>query len=67
MFREQIGRAEGAKIVQPGKTDTGMLSRWAFTEITDASFHWKGAGSADDGKSWHRFVEVLARRHPAAT
>ena len=61
-YRQQIGRAEGADIVQTGKTEAGTLSRWSFTDIMANSFHWKGEGSTDDGKTWRLFVEVFAHR-----
>lgn len=61
-YRQQIGRAQGADIVQEGKTEAGALTRWSFTEITPESFHWKGEGSFDEGASWRLFVEVFARR-----
>jgi len=32
-------RAQGADIVQEGKTETGVLTRWRFTTITANSFH----------------------------
>jgi len=38
-YRQQIGRRQGTDIVQEGKTETGALSRWSFTEITSRSFH----------------------------
>jgi len=61
-FRQQIGRAQGADIVQEGKTETGVLTRWRFTKITANSFHWLGeirpAGAAD----WQLMVEVRAQR-----
>ena len=62
-YRQQIGRAEGADIVQTGKTEAGTLSRWSFTDIMANSFHWKGEGSTDDGKTWRLFVEVFAHRN----
>jgi hypothetical protein len=61
-YRQQMGRAQGADIVQTGKTEAGVLSRWSFTEITANSFHWKGEGSTDDGKTWRLFVEVFSKR-----
>jgi len=64
-FRQQIGRRKGADIVQEGRTETGGLSRWRFTEITPRSFRWLGEGSQDDGVSWRLVVEVLARRTSA--
>jgi hypothetical protein len=61
-YYQQIGRAEGPDIVQTGTTDSGALSRWSFTEITDSSFHWKGKASPDGGKTWQLLVEVFAHR-----
>lgn len=62
VFRQQIGRARGADIVQEGTTDSGALSRWTFTKITPQSFHWLGEASEDGGTSFRLIVEVLARR-----
>lgn len=64
-FRQQIGRRQGADIVQEGTTESGALSRWSFTGITPHSFHWKGEVSTDKGASWRLVVEVLARRAPS--
>jgi hypothetical protein len=60
-FRYQIGRRQGDDIVQEGKTETGALSRWSFTEIAPDSFRWLGQSSAD-GKAWRLVVEVRAQR-----
>jgi len=38
-YRYQVGRKQGADIVQEGTTETGALSRWSFTEIAPRSFH----------------------------
>ncbi len=64
-FYTQIGRARGRDIVQEGRTDSGALSRWSFTEITADSFLWLGESSADGGATWRRVVEVKARRAPS--
>jgi hypothetical protein len=61
-YRQQIGRKQGADIVQEGTTETGALSRWSFTEITRESFHWKGEASTDKDASWLLLIEVFARR-----
>lgn len=61
-YRQQVGRRQGADIVQEGTTESGALSRWSFTEITPRSFHWKGELSLDNGGSWRLLVEVFARR-----
>jgi hypothetical protein len=65
-YYHQIGRRQGADIVQEGKTESGALSRWSFTEITPRSFHWKGEASMDGGASWRLLVEVFARRVAAS-
>src|SRR5258708_29062777 len=45
--------SRGLDIVQEGKTETGALSRWSFTNITPNSFHWLGESSAsEDGSCW---------------
>jgi len=51
--------------VQEGKTESGALSRWSFTNITPNSFHWLGESSASEGASWQLVVEVLAQRKVA--
>jgi hypothetical protein len=61
-YRQQIGRKQGADIVQEGTTESGAISRWSFTEITPRSFHWKGEVSTDKGATWRLVVEVLAQR-----
>lgn len=61
-YRQQVGRAQGADIVQEGRVDDGSLSRWRFTRITPDSFHWLGEASTDEGASWRLQVEVIARR-----
>lgn len=61
-YYQQIGRKQGADIVQQGSVEKGGLSRWSFTEITPTSFHWKGEASGDQGATWHLLVEVFAHR-----
>jgi hypothetical protein len=61
-YYQQVGRRQGADIVQEGQTEAGALSRWSFTEITPESFHWTGEASLDKGASWRLLVEVFARR-----
>jgi hypothetical protein len=63
-YYQQVGRKQGADIVQEGTTETGALSRWSFTEVKADSFHWKGEASFDKGASWRLLVEVFARRVP---
>jgi hypothetical protein len=63
-YYQQVGRQQGADIVQEGATESGALSRWSFTEIAPESFHWKGEASFDKGATWRLLVEVFARRTP---
>ncbi|HEV2674840.1 MAG TPA: hypothetical protein VGV37_09890 [Aliidongia sp.] len=61
-YSRQIGRAEGADIVQLGKTDAGVPVRWSFREITPSSFRWLGECSLDDGATWQLRSDFHARR-----
>ena len=63
-YARQIGRAQGADIVQHGTNDAGETLRWSFTEIARDSFRWTGERSHDDGKTWKLQAEYLARRVP---
>lgn len=58
----QIGRREGADIVQTGRADNGVLTRWSYRDITPDSFRWTGERSMDDGATWFTQAEFLARR-----
>lgn len=61
-FYQQIGRARGDDIVQESEDGPDGRSRWSFTKITPASFHWLGEFSRDHGATWMLLVEVIARR-----
>ena len=61
-YARQIGRAQGADIVQHGENDAGQAIRWSFTEIAPDSFRWIGERSYDDGKTWELQAEFRARR-----
>ena len=61
-YTRQIGRAQGADIVQIGKTDAGVPLRWTFTDITPDSFTWIGERSLDGEATWHLQAEFRARR-----
>jgi len=61
-YTRQIGRAQGADIVQEGKNDRGDDTRWSFSEITPNSFRWRGEHSTDAGKTWTLQAEFLCRR-----
>jgi hypothetical protein len=62
VFRQQIGRASGADIIQEGMTESGALARWRFTKITPTSFHWLGEARLQGGSEWRLLVEVRAAR-----
>jgi hypothetical protein len=62
VYLRQLGRAEGRDIVQLGKEDGGVRTRWSFRDIAADSFHWRGERSADDGATWQLQVEFFARR-----
>jgi hypothetical protein len=61
-FEEQIGRRVGEEIVQVGMRANGTPTRWRFTEIAPASFHWLGEALEPDGKTWRLEGEFRARR-----
>lgn len=61
-YARQLGRAEGADIVQHGRTDSGVEIRWSFSEISRDSFRWRGERSADEGDTWQLQAEFRARR-----
>jgi hypothetical protein len=61
-YTRQIGRAEGADIVQNGTNDAGEAVRWSFREITPGSFRWLGERSRDGGKTWQLQADFRARR-----
>jgi hypothetical protein len=61
-YTRQIGRAQGADIVQIGKNDAGDAVRWSFRDIKPDSFRWLGERSRDDGRNWQLQAEFLAQR-----
>lgn len=61
LLTRQLGRAQGADIVQVGDDGRGTHMRWTFSEITNESFRWFGEVSSD-GKAWRPQVEFRARR-----
>jgi hypothetical protein len=61
-FLQQIGRADGADIVQEGDDGRGGVWRWRFTKIEPGSFHWLGEHATKPGGTWTLRVEVLAHR-----
>ncbi|MDU0339453.1 hypothetical protein [Bosea rubneri] len=59
-YTRQLGRAEGRDIVQNGRLDDGMATRWRFTEITGGSFRWRGELS--HGANWRLQADFRAKR-----
>jgi hypothetical protein len=60
----QIGRRSGNDVVQIGTRLDGTSTRWTFTEITQASFHWLSEAQQPDNKVWKLEGEFVARRMP---
>jgi len=61
-YGRQIGRADGADIVQLGSSDDGNDTRWSFTDITPDTFRWLGELSTDGGTTWQLRAEFTCRR-----
>ncbi|MCF3946175.1 hypothetical protein [Acidiphilium iwatense] len=61
-YTRQIGRAQGPDIIQLGKTDQGVATRWRFTDIAPTSFRWFGECSTDSEATWRLQSEFAARR-----
>jgi len=59
---QQIGRRSGTDIVQLGVRANGTATRWRFTEISPASFHWLGHALELDGTTWRLEGEFIAHR-----
>lgn len=62
-YVQLIGRADGDRIVQEGEwLDGRQLERWTFSDITPASFLWRGEMSADGGRTYRLEQEMRAVR-----
>ena len=57
-----IARRVGDDIVLEGPGPDGLLYRWMFTDITEATFRWRGYESSDEGRTWFMDEEMKARR-----
>jgi hypothetical protein len=61
----QTGRPDGSGgMIQEGTDANGTRSRWTFTDVTPASFHWQGFSAAPDGE-FELFQEMRATRRSA--
>jgi hypothetical protein len=58
------GRAVGDRIVLDGQ-EKGEYYRWQFSEITRDRFLWTGHISDDEGRTWWKEQEMVARRRGA--
>jgi hypothetical protein len=59
---DQIGRWKNKDVVQLGTREDGTKTRWTFTEITPASFHWLGEALEPHAKMWKVLGEFRGRR-----
>jgi hypothetical protein len=59
---ELVGRPDGDGIFQEGTGSDGARLRWIFSDIGGRSFRWRAEISRDEGASWYRPIELLARR-----
>lgn len=66
VYSHQIGRADGADIVQTGTQTNGAELRWRFSDITGDAFTWTGERSTNGGKSFTRYALYRATRVRAA-
>jgi hypothetical protein len=59
---DQIGRWINKDVVQLGTRPDGTKTRWSFTEITPATFHWLGEAQEANARTWKLLGEFRARR-----
>jgi hypothetical protein len=45
-----------------GTGSDGALLRWLFSDIRSNAFRWHAEISRDDGATWHKALEMFARR-----
>lgn len=57
-----IAQSTDGEIVLERTMDSGELTRWVFSSITESSFHWRAISSTDCGKTWHLDQEMFATR-----
>lgn len=61
-FAQLVARAYGDEIRQEGTQQDGRPVRWDFSDITEASFLWRGYVSDDGGATWRQEQEMRAIR-----
>jgi len=57
-----VARKVGADIAMEGTSPEGQPMRWIFSDVTPASFRWRGLTSKDGGKTWTTEQEMVVRR-----
>jgi hypothetical protein len=60
-YFSMIGRRQGRDVVRLGKTESGQLMRWCFSQIGPQFFYWRGELSTANGAVWAINVEFSAR------
>ena len=59
---ELVGHPDGDGIFQEGTGSDGTRLRWIFSDIGRRDFRWRAEISRDNGASWFKAIELLARR-----
>ncbi len=62
LVRPFIARQVEDEIILDGSFAPGSLTRWIFSQITATSFHWRNVESSDEGVTWTKVQEMVARR-----
>ena len=60
-----IARDVDGGIVLRGSFEEGVLTQWAFSDITADTFQWRNTNSRDDRKTWQLTQEMSATRSVA--
>jgi len=50
-YFSMIGRRQGRDVVRLGKTESGQLMRWCFSQIGPQFFNWRGSFPPPMGRS----------------
>lgn len=57
-----VGRGVGEEIHLEDRSAAPRIRRWAFSAITQMSFHWRNEHSTDGGATWRLDQEMAALR-----